>query len=237
MKKIAWVALPILLLLAVAAPSCLAAENAAADQQHAPQYSKPPPLQVSGSPLTQKEYFQTALWLAQLHSPIATTPRTDEKIFGITPKKATVLSPMVSAIAIIISIAIAICNMRKNTLALRNDFKFRMYQSGLAEKKKIIFNFLEITSLHHIKQHKFNLVELDIQITLIKELVSTDFSEKANELVRLLKARNAEAVFVNAPSAYPKDINEYSTLYTDLIKETGKILRGEDFDPTLTASK
>ena len=65
MRKLALATLSLLLLLAVAAPSCLAAENNVSDQQPPLQYSKLPPLQLSGSPLTQKEYLQAALWLAQ----------------------------------------------------------------------------------------------------------------------------------------------------------------------------
>lgn len=64
-KTFSPITLSILVLLAVAAPSCLAAENSANYQQPAPQYSKLPPLQLSGSTLTQKEYLQAAIWLAQ----------------------------------------------------------------------------------------------------------------------------------------------------------------------------
>lgn len=65
MKKLTFSALFFLLLLAVAAPICLAAEKGTGDQQPFTQYNKLPPLQFFGSSLTQKKDFQAALWSAQ----------------------------------------------------------------------------------------------------------------------------------------------------------------------------
>lgn len=238
MRKLALAALPILLLLAVATPSCLAAENSTSDKQPAPLYSKLPPLQLSGSPLAQKEYLQAALWLAQQHSPITTLPRTDEKVFGLTSTEATVLSPIVSAIAIIISIAIAILNMEKNTSAIHKDFKFRMYQLNLEEKKKVMLNFFESTSISAIYKNNFSMDDIRTQMTMLEMLMDNDFYKHALSLFTFLDDHLGD-LFSYAPtdSIRIRVTEEYELLHLAFAAAIRRALSGEDFDPALTASK
>ena len=129
MRKFAFPALLTLLLLAVAAPNCLAAENSATAQQPASPYSKLPPLQLSGSPLAQKEYLQASHWLAQQESRQASPPRSEDEWLGLNTTKATVLSSLAALLtaimAPVISIFVARKSMDQAKKSLEDDFNQR----------------------------------------------------------------------------------------------------------------
>lgn len=251
MKKIALVALPILLLLAVAAPSCLAAENATADQQPASQYSKLPPLQLSGSPLTQKEYFQAALWLAQQESRQASPPRVEDEWMGLNTTKATVLSSLAALLTAIMAPVISIFVARKSMdqakkslkedfnqrkLDQKENFKFQLYQLALEEKKKVMLNFFASTSVTRIRCKDFFFDELHVQLTMIELLMDKNFYNAAQKLAEyIMSDENFTIIYLNKPTN--RIFRNYIELRTNLANEIRRVLRGAEFDPTLTASK
>lgn len=175
MKTSTLIALSILLLLAVAAPSCLASGNSVSDQQSAPQYSKLPPLQFSVSPLTQKEYFQAALWLAQYGSK-AHAQLENNSLLGLTEQQATILfSPIATLIAAIISVIVALFSVWYTAVKNRetqrdihelqkqeqeNNFRFQREQASLTEKNKILINFLTSTSIDSIRSKEFMIEDI-----------------------------------------------------------------------------
>ena len=145
MKNNLLAAFSILLLLAVAGPSCLAAENSTTNQQPAPQDNKLQPSQFTANPLAQKEYFQAPLQLAQQHPPIATTapkpedpkphanePQTSPRIWPINLSISITGESLGAISAIIVCIISSIITVRtsratsKNALEILNvDIKNR----------------------------------------------------------------------------------------------------------------
>lgn len=253
MRKLALAALPILLLLAVAAPSCLAADNSTADQQPAFQYSKLPPLQFTGNHLTQKEYFQAAHWLAQQESRQASPPRAEDEWLGLNTTKATVLSSIATLLtaimAPIISIFVARKTMAQTKHSLEDDFnqrkleqqenfKFQLYQLALEEKKKVMLNFFESTSISAIYKDTFSMNDIRTQMTMLEMLMDNDFYKKAHALFTFLHDHLGD--FLNRAPSDPirqRVITDYKFLHLAFAAAIRRVLSGEDFDPTLTASK
>ena len=253
MRKFAFPALLTLLLLAVAAPNCLAAGNSASDQQPASQYSKLPPLQLSGSPLAQKEYFQAALWLAQQESRQASPPRVEDEWMGLNTTKATVLSSLAALLTAIMAPVISIFVARKSMdqakksleddfnqrkLEQKENFKFQLYQLALEEKKRVMLNFFESTSISALYQVDFRMDKIRIQLTLLEMLMNRDFYDKFHFLFTFLNQHTYD-FFQRAPSdpINQNVISDYKLLHLGLANEIRRVLSGAEFDPTLTASK
>ncbi|MEA4990698.1 hypothetical protein SDC9_14442 [bioreactor metagenome] len=251
MRKLALAAMSILLLLAVATPVCLAAENSASNQQHASQYSKLPPLQLSGSPLAQKEYLQAFLWIAQNSRQSSTSTNEDEWL-GISTTKATVLSSIAALIAAIMAPVISIFVARKTMtqtrqsladdftqrrLEQKDNFKFQLYQLALEEKKKAMLKFFESTSIPELDQKHFNMDAIRTQMTMLEMLMDKKFYETSHVIFTYLHKNLYNFRWVSH-DAYIRQqfVDEYKLLHLDLANEIRRVLRGEDFDPTLTAS-
>lgn len=249
MQNFIHIVLLTVLLLTVATPGCLAAENAAAGQQPASQFSKLPPLPLPSSLLTQKEYFQAALWLAQQESRQASPPRAEDEWLGLNTTKATVLSSLATLLtaimAPVISIFIARKTMTQTKKSLEDDFnqrkleqkenfKFQLYQLALEEKKKVMLNFFELTSLCRIRRG-FSHEDLKLPMSVIELLFAGDFLTIAKELFNLLEnEKNLHALRATTPENIfydPIAVRKYEELHGKLSAEIRNILSGDKPDP------
>ncbi|MCH5144345.1 hypothetical protein JMF94_04525 [Desulfovibrio sp. UIB00] len=252
MKNNLLAALTILVLLAVAAPSCLAAENSTSDQQPAPQYSKLPPLHFSGSTLAQKEYPQAFLWMAQ-SSGQASTPKNEDEWLGISTTKATVLSSIAALIAAIMAPVISIFVARKTMTQTResleddftqrkreqkNNFKFQLYQLALEEKKKLMINFFELTSIPALCGENYSPLELQTQLTMIEMLMNKKFYDISNKVFSYAVKAHGTIVYGGSKDPIRQHaVTEYKSLHADLANEIRRVLSGAEFDPTLTPNR
>lgn len=239
------------LLLLATAPDSLAADNSLSDQQPVPQYSKLPPLQFSGGPMMQKEYFQAALWLAQ-SSKQASTPKKDDEWLGISTTMATVLSSIAALIAAImapvISIYVAKRTMQQTKDSLQEDFnqrkleqkdnfKFQLYQLALEEKKRAMLNFFESTSIPSVDSVDFSMDEIRAQMTMLEMLMDKDFYKNAHSLFTFLSNHIYDFLHRSPDDLIRQEvITNYKYLHLDLGNDIKRVLGGYDLESTFKAS-
>ena len=239
MKRTALLALFLLLLLAVAAPICLAAEKGTDDQQPFTQNSKLPPLQFTGNTLTQKEYFQAALWLSQQNLKQISASHAADEWLGLNSTKATVLSSIAALITAVmvpfISIFVARKTMAQTKKSLeddltqrkieqKNNFEFQLAQLTLVEKKKVMIKFFESTSFHHTSSRNIDIEELQTQLTMIKILMDEDFYDISLKIFTKFKEYSLYNSHLRTIQGDSFEAEKYKSLHTALATKIEKIL-------------
>lgn len=250
MKRLVFPALFTMLLLAVAAPICFAAENSAGDQQTVTQFSKLPPVQLPSIPRAQGEYFQVSLLPVQQGAKQPELQKTDDWI-GMTTAIGTIISSIaaiITAIAVpIITLEISKKTIMQTALSLEKDFKRRTLEQEVSfkfqrdqilfeEKKRVMLNFYVSTSQPAVKDEKFDINNLEIQLAVIKMMMDSDFYQAAEKLYKFLKellslSFDRSRLFDNIDR---RRIHE--ALYANLATEIKRVLSGEDSTSLLTAS-
>ena len=236
-----------------------AAENSTGDQQPAPQYSKLPPLQLSGSTLTQKEYLQAALWLAQQNTnrlpsfsgQAAAQANTSAKESGtpsdldITKLDAKTFWPSVGVfVAAIFTFLGTIYTNRITLKKTKIELEHQESVISRAQCKEYCIEFISNLDIKSIEKKSYDPLRTRYLVAAIAIFSPQNYSKFIFKITNFLHSnlilfgkKDLLQEDSDLKSQFESKRNEYICMYTFIILHTNAMFSGVDLDKNIAKSK